>query len=249
VEKNLLLFNKSYFYKSSACLSIFFTLLIQSCNSPGTDPVNPYDYFPVEIGRYQIYQVDEAVYSAGQKIPVLKTWQEKNEIVRVNKDSSGKQIFIVSISIRKNASEYWIKNKEYSVSATPDKIVINLDNQLLTPLVFPYDLRVKWDGYQYFNLDDDDPRYGSLHHYEKINEPLTIDSIKFKNTLKVSERNDTTSQAQYNLGFKYYASGIGLVADEQTDFEYLQENGNFVGYRTIGSGTKRIRKILEYGNR
>lgn len=165
----------------------------------------------------------------------------------MNKDSAGNEIYITSVSSRKNPSEYWTKNKEYSISAFPDKIILNLDNQLLTPLVFPYDLRVKWNGYQYFNLDDQDPKFGSLHHYEKINEPLTMGSLVFDNTLKVSERNDTTNQAQYNLGFKYYASGIGLVADEQTHFEYLQQNGEFVGDRTIGSGTKKIRKILEYG--
>lgn len=235
------------FFKSVIFFAFFLLLLTQSCHTPDSDAVNPYDYFPLNVGRYQIYQVREEVYSSGQKAPVIKIWQEKDEIIRIIEDSAANAVYVFSRSVRNTSSDYWQKSREYTVQAYPDKIILNIDNETLTPLIFPYDPSVKWNGYQYFNLKDTDDRYRTLHHYEEMDQTLYIDSLKFTKTLKVSERNDTTSQAKYNLGFKYYASGIGLVADEQTDFEYLQENGQFIGYRTIGSGIRRVKKIIAYG--
>ncbi|WP_221394032.1 hypothetical protein [Dyadobacter sp. NIV53] len=232
---------------------IFILLAFQSCHSPDTEPVNPYDYFPLEVGSFQVYSVTEEVYSAGQKAPTVKMWYEKNEIIRMNKDSDVGSTFTVSHSVRNNPSDYWQKIKEYSVQSSPDKIIQNQDNEIFTSLVFPYSPTVQWDGYQYFNMDKNDPRKGYLFHYEDLNQPVTIDSIKFDRTLKVSERSDTTfksdssSREFYRLGFKQYAIGVGMIADVQADFEYLQENGEFIGYRIIGSGTRRIKKIIAFG--
>ena len=74
-----------------------------------------------------------------------------------------------------------------------------------------------------------------------------MDSVKFDKIIQVSERSDTANEAQFRLGFKYYASAVGLVADKQTDFDYLQQNGKFIGYLVISSGTTRFKKIIGYG--
>ncbi len=218
-----------------------------SCSSPETDPVDPYSFFPLEMGMYRIYSVNEEVYSAGQKEPVKKSWKEKDEVIRRESGANGNSNFILSRSIWDTQGQYWRKIKEYAVSSFPDKIIVNLDNEIFTPLIFPYSANIKWDGYEYFNISDLDPRYGHQHHYEEINKPLQFDSLKFARTIKVSERSDTTGVTQYRLGFKFYASGVGLVADEQTDFEYLQVNGEIMGYRVIASGTRRVKRIVEYG--
>lgn len=222
-------------------------VMIQSCSDSDTDPITPYDYFPLAVGQFQIYQVNEEVYSSGVKEPVLKNWQEKDEVSKVSLDSAGSRRVIVSRFTRNTSAQSWQKIKEYSVRHDPDKVIVNLDNEVLTPLVFPYSLQVTWDGYQYFSLDDDDPRYNTKHHYENINQPLTVNSLQFDKTIKVSERTDTTGKTQYRLGYKEYAAGVGLVVDEQTNFDYLQENGELIGDRVIGSGTRRIRKIIESG--
>ena len=228
-------------------LSIISLALITSCETSDTEPVNPYSYFPLEVGRYQIYNIVEEVYSAGQKGASIKSWKEKDEVIRMEKNTNGSVTYTMVRSVLNSQSQYWVKTKEYVIYSFPDKIIVNLDNEIFTPLIFPYSTDIKWDGYEYFNLDSRDPRYGYQHHYENINEPLKLDSIKLDKTLKVAERSDTANQAQYRLGFKYYASGIGLVADEQTNFDYLQENGVFIGYRTISSGSRKIKRIVEYG--
>lgn len=240
--------NKSgHFAKVISGIALLALLVVQSCSDSGTDPIAPYDYYPLSIGQFQIYQVNEEVYSSGTKEPVLKAWQEKDEVTSVNEDSSGTKVYIVSRSTRNTAAQSWQKIKEYSVRHDPDKVIVNLDNEVLMPLVFPYSPQVTWDGYKYFSLDDDDPRYNTKHRYEDINKPLTVNALNFDKTIKVAERTDTTGVAQFRLGYKQYAAGVGLVTDEQTNFDYLQEGGVFIGDRVIGSGTRRIRKIIEFG--
>ena len=239
---------KSGFRKASAVIiALIAVIAIESCSTTGTDPIAPYDYYPVQLGQYKIYQVDEDVYSSGSRVPVKRSWQERDELTNVSEDGSGNKIYIFSRSTRNTSAQSWQKIKEFSVQHFPDRVIVNLDNEVFLPLVFPYNNKINWDGYQYFNMDDQDPRYGADHHYENINQPLGINNLNFDKTIKVSERSDTTGQAQFRLGFKVYAAGVGLVADEQTDFDYLQENGEFIGYRTIGSGTKRIKTIIEFG--
>ena len=236
----------SNYQTATRWLIILAVVFTQSCNSPDSLPANPYDYFPLEVGRFQVYRVTEEVYTAGKKVPI-KTWYEKHEITReIEVSQNGKKV-IVSISTRNNPSEYWQKNKEYSVESLPDKIIVSKDGEVLTPLIFPYSSKLEWDGYQYFQLGKDDPRQRSLHHYEDMDIPLKVDSLEFARTLKVSERTDTTRQITYRLGFKIYASGVGMIEDEQTDFEYLQENGELVGDKVIGSGVSRIKRIVDYG--
>jgi hypothetical protein len=240
--------NKSgRFSKVISGIALLALLVVQSCSDSGTDPIAPYDYFPLSIGQYQVYQVNEEVYSSGSREPVLKAWQEKDEVTSLNEDSSGTKVYIVSRSTRNTPTQSWQKIKEYSVRHDPDKVIVNLDNEVLMPLVFPYSPQVTWDGYKYFSLDDDDPRYNTKHRYEDINQPLTVNSLNFDKTIKVTERTDTTGVAQYRLGYKQYAAGVGLITDEQTNFDYLQEGGVFIGDRVIGSGTRRIRKIIEFG--
>lgn len=227
--------------------AIWALIFITSCSTPDTNPVDSYSYFPLEIGNYRVYDVTEDVYSAGQKNPVSKAWKEKDEVMREEQSANNSKRYILSRSIWDEQSQSWIKKKEFSVSTFPDKMVVNLDNEVFTPLIFPCNPGVEWDGYAYFNLDSKDPRYGSMHRYEDINKPLTSNSLHFDYTVKVSERADTTSRAQFRLGYKYYASGVGLIVDEQTDLDYLQENGEFIGYRTIASGKRTIKRIAEYG--
>ncbi|MET7257405.1 hypothetical protein [Dyadobacter fermentans] len=206
-------------------------------------------YFPITTGSYRIYAVDEAIYSTGNKEPKTASWFEKEEITYSKTDSNGVSECQISYSIRTKPTDYWQKTKEYKAFVSIDKVLQNKDNELITYLVFPYSPAAKWDAFQHFSINDEDPRYGHLSYYENLDQPVQVDSLYFSTTLKVTERVDTTGVLLYRLGYKYYADGVGLVMDVQTDYDYLQNNGELVDYRVIDKGVRRIRKIIGYGLR
>ena len=229
------------YLRISLFLLIFFTL-IQSCSDSSKDPVNTYDYLPLAVGQFQVYEVTEDIYSSGQNGPVKTVFQERDEITAVTTNGNGTSTYVVSRSSRKSSSEYWTKIKEYSIEQFPDKLIFNTDNKITVPLVFPIDSKVIWNGNMYNNQDKKDYRY------EDISQPLQLGSLSFDNTLSVIEQRDTTSVIDYTLSLKRYALGVGLIYDEQTVYQYCQSSADCIGLGIIDSGSKRTRKILEHGS-
>jgi hypothetical protein len=219
--------------------ALFAALTMAGCDGDDADPIDIYEYFPLEVGRFAIFDVHEEIYSSGQAKPAIKDWQEKDQIERVSVNSEGISTYIYSRSTRNNANEYWTKVKEFAVQKFPDKILTNIDNQTFFSMAFPIDTRMSWNGNSYNNLDPED------YHYEDFNKPATLGSQSFESTLNVVERNDTSIINRY-IGIKQYGLGVGLISDMQTSFEYCQDDA-CIGSGKIDSGTRRTRKVVEFG--
>ncbi|CAG5007073.1 hypothetical protein DYBT9275_03958 [Dyadobacter sp. CECT 9275] len=211
----------------------------QSCENSKTEPLDTYAYYPLEIGRYQIYEVQETVYSSGQKDPVVTTWQEKDEVDRIASSGDNVTTYVVTRYKRNSADSYWLKFKEYTVTKSPDKILTSIDNQTVFSLAFPADSKVKWNGNLY---NDGDARN---YTYQNIGKPLQLGDLRYNHTLTVLERKDTSIIDRY-VGIKTYALATGLILDEQTAFQYCQDD-DCIGMDIIESGTYRVKKILETG--
>lgn len=245
IKSTVFPFRKSQFIRYIPAVIILF---LTGCEKPEEYVAVP-DYFPVTAGTYRIYAVDEAIYSTGNKEPKTASWFEKEEITYSKTDSNGVSECIIAHSTRAKSTDYWQKTKEYKAFVSIDKVMQNKDNKLITSLVFPYSPAAKWDAFSHFAMNDEDPRYGHLFRYENLDQPQQVDSLYFPTTLKVNERTDTTGVLLYRLGYKLYAAEIGLIMDVQTDYDYLQNNGELVDYRVIDKGVRRIRKIIGYGVR
>ncbi|WP_025763177.1 hypothetical protein [Dyadobacter tibetensis] len=220
--------------------SIALAATLWSCEKENTAPIDHYAYYPLEIGSSQTYQVDETIYSAGQKDPVIKTWQEKDEVNRITERTEFTTTYIVSRYQRNTPNDYWQKVKEFAITKSPDKLLTNLDNQTIVSLVFPVDPNLRWNGNLYNNQDERKYRYESIH------QPLTLGELSFDNSLTVVERRDSSFINKY-VGVKKYALGVGLVSDEQINIEYCQDT-DCIGDYIIESGSLKTRTILSYSD-
>ncbi|WAC11828.1 hypothetical protein [Dyadobacter pollutisoli] len=222
-------------------LGIIMTVIGFSCKDSDTDPVDVYEYYPLTVGNYTVYEVKEEIYSSGQAGPVKKTWQEKDEIEKVVSNAEGISTYTFSRSTRNTPADYWQKVKEFTVQKYPDKLLTNIDNQTFFSMAFPVDSRLKWNGNTYNNLEAED------YHYENVNQPVMIGTQSFDRSLTVVERKDTSIINRY-IGIKQYGLGVGLISDDQTSFELCQ-NEDCIGSGKIESGAHKSRKILEFGRR
>ncbi|MCF0071848.1 hypothetical protein LZD49_15330 [Dyadobacter sp. CY261] len=231
---------RTIFYPSLIVLFASCAALV-SCEKDTTDPVDVYAYYPLRVGYYQVFEVNEEVYSTGQTAPVVKKWQERDEVEKVISDSAGVITYLISRSARNSTADYWQKTKEYTVQKYPDKLLTSIDNQTIFSLVFPVDTRTKWNGNMYNDLDKEE------YYYEDVNQPIKIGDRSFNQSLTVIERNDTSIINKYK-GVKIYGNGVGLLSDEQTDFEFCQ-NEECIGSGQVESGTHKTRKIIDFGDR
>ncbi|SEJ31862.1 hypothetical protein SAMN05216327_108246 [Dyadobacter sp. SG02] len=238
--KNSLLTIGRNFTKHITILAIA-SIAFSACDDDNTDPVDPYNYYPLEIGHYVVYDVNQEVYSAGQSAPVITKWQEKDEVDKIVSDSAGIVTYIVARSTRNSAADYWQKAKEYAVHKYPDKILTNIDNQLFQSLIFPIDSRTTWNGNAYNNLDKQD------YYYEPGIKSTKIGEHSFDKVLTVVERKDTSIINKY-VTIKEYGLGVGLLSEDQTTFEFCQKD-DCIGLGQIESGSHKTRKIIEFGTR
>jgi hypothetical protein len=214
-------------------------ILTISCQKDSVENVDAYDYFPLSVGSYIVYDVHEETYSSAQANPVIKNTQERDEVEEASTDENGISTYILSRSTRNNATESWQKVKEYTIQRYPDKLLTNIDNQVFFSMVFPVDSKVTWNGNTYNNRDAED------YYYEDIHSAAEINGKAFPQTLKVVERNDTSIINRY-FGVKQYALGVGLISDEQINYEFCQ-NESCIGSGKIESGSLKTRKIVESG--
>ena len=232
---------KKFTHIKSAFVALFILSLAFSCKRGKTEPIDSYAYYPLEIGRYAIYDVQEEVYSSGQANPVKKSWQEKDEVDRMSTDKNGIPTYTFARSKRNTASESWQKVKEFTVQRFPDKLLTNIDNQTYFSLAFPTDPTVTWNGNSYNNSDE------RKFHYEDLGKPVQVGKQNFDRALTVIERKDTSIINRY-IGIKQYGLGVGLLSDDQTALELCQTE-DCIGSGKIESGTRLSRKIIEYGNK
>lgn len=217
------------------------SVMMFACDGDDAKPVDPYAYYPLEIGHYLVYDVNQEVYSTGQNAPVVTQWQEKDEVDRIAADSAGIVTYIIARSTRAASTDYWQKVKEFAVHRYPDKLLTNIDNEPFLSLTFPIDSRATWNGNVYNNMDEQDC------YYESVNQPARVNDQTFDNVLTVVERKDTSIINRY-ITIKQYAAGIGLISDDQTAFELCQ-NDACIGSGKVESGMHKTRRIVEYGSR
>jgi hypothetical protein len=214
-------------------------ILIQSCDKTDTTPTDFNAYLPLSLGSFNVYQVTEKVYTASQKEPATTTWQEKDETDRILSQDANSTVYVIARYKRNVATDYWQKTQEYTVTKYPDKVLTGTDNQTIFSLVLPPDSKIRWNGNLYNNKDAQE------FQYEAINLPDSVGKLTFDKTLTVVERRDTSIINRY-IGIKKYALGTGLIQDEQTSYEYCQDD-NCIGSGKIESGTYKIRKLIESG--
>jgi hypothetical protein len=211
------------------------------CDKSDDPSVDPYQYVPTSVGQFVISDVEEKVYSAGKAEPVVKKWQEKDQVLNKSVDKESITTLTFSRSLRTSETAPWEKSKEYMVKIYPDKVLTSIDNRTDMNLVFPLNGQTEWNGNSYHNAEE------QKYHYESLNKPATVSKLSFDNSITVVEREDSSAINQY-IGIKKYALGVGLIFDDQIAYEYCQTEECFASdVKKIESGYHRIKTVSQFG--
>lgn len=214
---------------------------LQSCEKSSDSP-SPYTYIPLEKGQYAIYDVKEENYYAASSSPIVKNYQEKDEIIALLADNT----YLVARYTRTLPVTTWQKQKEFTLQLLPDKLLSTIDNRTYLQMAFPIDSTVTWNGNAYNNLEAEQCQY------TQIQTPAQIGSQTFSNTLKVVKDNyfnSTPNILSLYRTVRHYALGTGLIYEEENALEYCQETEACIGEEIIDSGFRKTRSIVEYGQK
>lgn len=115
-----------------------------------------YEYYPTEIGKYIIYDVDSIVFDLTSNGSVTDTtsYQVKEEIVDTTTDNAGRIIYLIHYSTRDNSDEDWTIKKVHTAVIDDNKVERTEDNFRYVIMLFPVKKETTWNGNQLFSEDN-----------------------------------------------------------------------------------------------
>lgn len=220
-------------------LLLFFSLFINACRERQTEEREPlaaeqYAYFPLEIGKYIVYQVDSIIYDfAPGGITRDSTRTLVREVVSDTlRDQTGQLLFTIERHERMSDAEPWRLKSINTAARTATQAIRTEDNFRFLKLVFPLSRRSVWDGNIWIDKNREIEIAGERMR-PFINWRYEVDSIDvqamagpfvFDSTLLVTEADDTNI-IERRLSRVRYAKNVGMVWREQwiLDSQYCNQ--------------------------
>lgn len=197
------------------------------------------EYFPLEIGLYRIYSVEENIYSELNP-PVLNEYELKTEIVDSFENQEGGITFVIHRSTRDSENDPWDFQETWSARMNSYQAIENEGNVSFVRIVFPASKNKVWDGNILNTLEEDDyviELSGSKSTLEtgvELNDVVLINQEERLNALVRDEREEI------------YARGIGLAYKKSVVLNYCDDSGCF-GQEIIKDGIEYWQVLKEYG--
>ncbi|MFH0865838.1 MAG: hypothetical protein V1904_06565 [Bacteroidota bacterium] len=221
-------------------LSVIF-LAFYSCKQETIDPLDVgYDYFPVHIGHWVMYEVDSTVWD--DFFPVdspqhVRNYQYKiKEIIESEYyDNEGRLTQRLERYQKSCDTCNWFIKDVWAVNLTPSTAEKVEENNRFVKLVFPVESSASWDGNAFNILGEQD------YEYEDIFEPYTVNSTSFDSTVTVIEKIDSNAIEASNQ-YEIYAKYVGMVFRRYRDVHIDNLTHDIL------SGQDYTFKIISYGN-
>jgi hypothetical protein len=198
------------------------------------------EYFPLRVGFYQIYTVDETKYKQGFE-PQSLTYQLKTEVVDSFQNNAGGVTYVIYRSTRKSTSDVWKFIDTWSVRWEGRQVIVQEGNTPYLKLLFPAEPGTSWNGNLFNNLEADE--------YEiKAVGPSQLGNATFNETITIEQEFNDDPIVYTDLRTEVYARNAGLVYKETTQLVFCQ-NQNCNSNELIESGIEYKQEIIEYGIR
>jgi hypothetical protein len=202
-------------------LTLFF---FASCNEE-TEIIDidyGYNFYPLQVGKYVIYDVDSIVYDFAGTATIVDTttYQAKEEIIDTTTDNEGRTVFVVHYSQRVNPSFDWEIKDVYTVVKTQNWVEKTEGGFRFTKFIFPPKVEAEWDGNRYFSDENItlEVRGETLDFFKNWSSKIvgetaneTIGTETFGRVLTVQHAdNENLLEKRYFI--EKYAEGVGLVS-------------------------------------
>ena len=203
------------------------SLLFYSCGKDQfEDPANlnkGYHYYPLETGKYRIYQVDSILFdttSSGVRVDSVRTYL-KEEMVDTFKNSIGNTVYRIIRSEKKVLTEPWVFKDIVSAEKDSFQAIRTENNFRMLKLVFPLRSRQVWNSTLYFDnsveIKAGKNEIVMFKNWESelisLGKSATVLGKTFSDVVEVFQANDENSIELRRVREKY-AKGIGLLSCE-----------------------------------
>lgn len=200
---------------------LFFSLVFGSCSKEDSNTA-PIDlgttYYPTDIGKFVIYDVDSTIYTDLSKDTLVYKYRIKEKLIEEFTDNLGKPAIKIERSIKKfdPTVSYdnmpWKIKEVWTLSYNQSSIQVVESNLRFTKLVFPVQEKSTWNGNAFNSLGEQN------YYYDYIDKTETIGTINLSKVLKVKQK-EIITLISHQVYSEKYAKGVGLVYREMSDLQ------------------------------
>jgi len=181
--------------------------LTLSCNEllPPQPGSLGYDYFPLEVGDFRVYQTQLINYNLDGSIDTLN--YQLKEVVSDSSLSNGEFTYRLDRFRRPNELEPWVIDSVWSARRNSFQAITIEHNIPIIKLSFPLAEDRRWDGNAMNVLDFDEYRIQNLAS------TFTIDGIEFANSVEMVKEDllDPLQITNDDFHIEVFSQGIGLI--------------------------------------
>jgi hypothetical protein len=222
---------------------VFLTLILSSCGGDEVEKAtdNGAEYFPLQVGFYQIYDVHEIKYSEVTE-PDTSDYQLLTEVVDSFPNTAGDYTYVIYRSSREDENSAWKFIETWSARKDSDQAVEVEGNTSYVKLQFPLAADKTWNGNMLNNGEED------TYTIKIYDAPFAAGGMTFDKTLTIEQELNDDPIVYTDIRSEVYAREVGLVYKETTQLRYCQSE-NCAGNEVIDSGLILKQQIIEYGIR
>lgn len=182
-------------------------IILSACRKEEPQKVDlGYDYFPVKVGHYVIYNIEYIEHDVDLTTQHDTDHYQVKEIIESTfTDPEGRPTQRIERYRRDSADGPWIiKDVWYAnrTSTTAEKVE---ENQRFIKMVFPMKLNKIWDGNAQNTMD------AWEYTYKSIDQPNTVSGISFDSTTFIVQRDFRPGFFFHEFVSETYAKHVGLV--------------------------------------
>jgi len=176
-----------------------------------------YDYAPVNIGKYVVYDVDSTVYDDFALDTTYTKYRIKEKLEEIYVDNQGRQAIklVRYIKMYDSLISYdniaWTVKDVWNYTKTNTSLEVVEEDVRFTKLSFPIKIDATWNGNALNTIGEWN------YTYDYINQSETINGVHFENVLLVVQKNDKNNAIHREYFIEKYAKDVGLVYREIKD--------------------------------
>ncbi|WP_420148385.1 hypothetical protein [Spirosoma sp.] len=222
-------------------LGLLNLFLFTGCQPVTTEPVaSGYDYFPLETGRYVIYDIQEQQYVINNGTPVNRTYQLKEVVGKSYTNVMGQTAYRLMRYRRSAENQPWQADSMWSAHAINNEAIRTENGRDFIKILFPVRNLLTWDGNQRNGVDADEYQIRNVGH------TYYVSGKQFNETATVVEQDDSTLTSQ-DKRVTVYAREVGLIYKERIQIQFCTATPACTGRSQIEYGIRQVYRINTYG--
>lgn len=196
-----------------------------------------FDYQPLEIGLFWIYEVDQTTYF-GENDSEEEEFFYRDLVRTFYLNGAGEQVFVINRTKSTDRSN-WTTQIEYTLLRRDFRLLRTIENQTVVNLVFPPELGKIWDGNIYRDKNEDEFEIDSIGSN-------MMGGASSDNVVRVNQEDSDDEITFRDIRYEVFEKGVGMIEKYDEVITYCSRN-ECLGDKLIDSGSEVYMKLVAYG--